>query len=99
MHSQTQIAKIKPPRSLTQKARVRFVAAAEEGQDQRHFCSNPSRRLKSYLEITPHIGALLTFDNLRSCQLHIEWKIPKNFNGSSQAHGNSGIKFINEHEI
>ena len=36
-------------------------------------------------------GNIKTKQGFGDCQLHIEWRIPKNITGSSQARGNSGV--------
>jgi len=39
----------------------------------------------------PGVGNIQTRRTFRNYQLHIEWKIPENITGSSQARGNSGV--------
>lgn len=39
----------------------------------------------------PGIGNIQTKRTFKNFQLHIEWKIPENITGSSQARGNSGV--------
>jgi hypothetical protein len=39
----------------------------------------------------PGVGNIQTRRTFRNYQLHVEWKIPENITGSSQARGNSGV--------
>ena len=39
----------------------------------------------------PGVGNIQTKQTFKDYQLHIEWKIPENITGSSQARGNSGV--------
>jgi type 1 glutamine amidotransferase len=44
-------------------------------------------------------GDILTKDEFKDFQLHIEWLIPENMSGKSQARGNSGVYLQNLYEI
>lgn len=44
-------------------------------------------------------GDIQTRDKFGSCQLHIEWCVPKGIEGSSQSRGNSGIFFQGLYEL
>jgi hypothetical protein len=52
-----------------------------------------------YFEIEPKTGSLVSLDSFGSCQLHIEWMIPKGTTGTSQGRGNSGVKFMERYEV
>ena len=52
-----------------------------------------------YFEVEPRTGSLLSIESFGSCQLHIEWMIPKGITGASQGRGNSGIKLMERYEI
>jgi hypothetical protein len=52
-----------------------------------------------YFEVEPRTGTLLSLDSFGSCQLHIEWMVPKGTTGTSQGRGNSGIKFMERYEV
>ncbi len=52
-----------------------------------------------YFEVEPRTGSLLSLDSFGSCQLHIEWMIPKGTTGTSQGRGNSGIKLMERYEV
>jgi hypothetical protein len=46
---------------------------------------------KDVLTVKKGTGNIRTKQNFMDYQLHIEWRIPKNITGSSQARGNSGV--------
>jgi len=50
------------------------------------------------LEVTP-TGDLETVDTFGDCQLHIEWAVPADSKGESQAKGNSGVFMMGRYEI
>ncbi|MCS7192747.1 MAG: DUF1080 domain-containing protein [Armatimonadetes bacterium] len=52
-----------------------------------------------YMEIVPRTGDIQTVDEFGDCQLHIEWCIPENVQGSSQSRGNSGVFLMGRYEI
>lgn len=52
-----------------------------------------------YFEVEPRTGTLVSLDSFGSCQLHIEWMVPKGTSGTSQGRGNSGIKFMERYEV
>ncbi len=52
-----------------------------------------------YFEVEPRTGSLITLDSFGSCQMHIEWMVPKGTQGTSQGRGNSGIKFMERYEV
>ncbi len=52
-----------------------------------------------YFEVEPKTGSLMTLDSFGSCQLHVEWMIPKGIEGTSQGRGNSGIKLMERYEV
>ncbi|MBQ4127898.1 MAG: DUF1080 domain-containing protein [Alistipes sp.] len=44
-------------------------------------------------------GDIVTRESFGSFQLHIEWSVPKNITGTSQARGNSGVFLQDRYEI
>ena len=44
-------------------------------------------------------GDILTRQKFGSCQLHIEWCVPKDIEGESQARGNSGVFLQDTYEV
>lgn len=52
-----------------------------------------------YFEVEPRTGTLVSLDSFGSCQLHIEWMVPKGTTGAGQGRGNSGIKFMERYEV
>jgi len=52
-----------------------------------------------YIEIVPRTGRLVTKEKFGDCQLHIEWMIPKDAQGTGQNRGNSGVEFMKRYEI
>lgn len=54
---------------------------------------------KNYLTFEKGSGDLQTRKSFGSCQLHIEWRIPKNIQGIGQHRGNSGIFFMGLYEL
>lgn len=54
---------------------------------------------KGFLTTGKGAGDIQTRKSFASCQLHIEWRIPKNIRGTGQHRGNSGIFFMGEYEL
>ncbi len=54
---------------------------------------------KGVMTVNKKAGDIQTKQSFGDFQLHIEWQIPKNITGSSQARGNSGIFLQNQYEI
>jgi hypothetical protein len=44
-------------------------------------------------------GDILTKESFGSFQLHLEWMVPENITGTSQARGNSGVYLQDKYEI
>lgn len=44
-------------------------------------------------------GDLVTRQSFGSCQLHLEWRVPANVEGSSQGRGNSGVYLQDRYEV
>ncbi|HEY9534889.1 MAG TPA: DUF1080 domain-containing protein [Mucilaginibacter sp.] len=54
---------------------------------------------KDVLTVNKSVGDIETKRKFTSFQLHIEWKIPADITGTSQARGNSGIFLSSKYEI
>jgi hypothetical protein len=52
-----------------------------------------------YFEIVPHTSDLATKESFGDCQLHVEWQVPKDITGRSQARGNSGVLLMSRYEV
>ena len=52
-----------------------------------------------YFEIVPHTSDLVTKESFGDCQLHLEWQIPTDITGKSQARGNSGVILMSRYEV
>lgn len=52
-----------------------------------------------YMECKPGTGSISSADQIGDCQLHIEWQEPRQFPGTSQERGNSGVIFFGRYEI
>lgn len=52
-----------------------------------------------YIEIVPRTGRLVTKEKFGDCQLHIEWMVPKEAQGTGQDRGNSGVELMGRYEI
>jgi hypothetical protein len=51
------------------------------------------------MEVVKGTGAIRTKQAFGDCQLHIEWAAPKEFAGSGQGRGNSGVFLMGSYEI
>ncbi|SRR6266545_1464079 len=51
------------------------------------------------LEVVPFNGRLVTKEKFGDCQLHIEWRVPKEATGAGQGRGNSGVELMGRYEI
>ncbi len=52
-----------------------------------------------FIEIVPKTGRLVTKEKFGDCQLHIEWMVPKEAQGTGQDRGNSGVELMGRYEI
>ena len=51
------------------------------------------------LTVKPGTGGIFTKQSFGDCQLHIEWRSPREVTGEGQGRGNSGIFFQNKYEV
>jgi hypothetical protein len=61
--------------------------------------SAPWKIRGDYFTIEPGTGDIVTKQSFGDCQLHVEWKIPKNEVQSNLNYGNSGIYFMGLYEV
>jgi hypothetical protein len=52
-----------------------------------------------HFEVASDSGDLLTREKFGDCQLHIEWSVPADVQGTSQGRGNSGVLLMRRYEI
>lgn len=52
-----------------------------------------------YLAVDPGTGPIQTRGGFGDAQLHLEWMVPTNVEGESQAPGNSGVFLARRYEI
>jgi len=72
-----------------------------DGSQWVHYDGSPNqwKVKKGVMTCKPGTGTIKTKQLFGDCQLHIEWKSPKEPNKSGQDKGNSGIFFQNKYEI
>jgi len=51
------------------------------------------------IEAVPKTGDIATKQSFGDCQLHVEWSVPTDVTGTSQARGNSGVILMDRYEI
>lgn len=51
------------------------------------------------IEAVPKTGDIATKQKFGDCQLHVEWSVPADVTGTSQARGNSGVILMDRYEI
>ena len=59
----------------------------------------PWRIVGQALEVAPGTGTIRTRQPFGDVQLHLEWRTPKDVQGTGQGRGNSGVFFMGRYEV
>ncbi|HSU27791.1 MAG TPA: DUF1080 domain-containing protein [Chitinophagaceae bacterium] len=54
---------------------------------------------KGVMTVVPGTGDIKTVQKFGSCQLHIEWRVPRDVEGEGQNRGNSGVYLMDRYEV
>ncbi|MEL6654375.1 MAG: DUF1080 domain-containing protein [Bacteroidota bacterium] len=70
-----------------------WESASKEGGEAKWTIADDAMTVKA------GTGAIKTKQNFGSCQLHIEWRSPKEVKGNGQGRGNSGVFLMGTYEV